>query len=155
MGVDREMQTTYMRAAGDTSRRKDPYRPSGCPFLSSNRGLRSRSSSGRLSLLPAPHGVVLELLLGDLAHLGFAYCSASRLSKRLSGDLDISCIRLSRQRFLREARAASAPNHRNVCTIHDVVESNDGELCIAMAHREGRTLKEVISDGPMSPKEAI
>jgi serine/threonine protein kinase len=40
----------------------------------------------------------------------------------------------ARQRFLREAQAASAAHHRNICTIHDIVQTDDGQIFIVMAH---------------------
>ncbi len=60
----------------------------------------------------------------------------------------------AKTRFVREARAASALDHPNIGTIHDIGEE-DGELFIAMALYEGETLRRRLEKGPFAVEEAL
>src|SRR5262249_42012392 len=54
----------------------------------------------------------------------------------------------SRQRFLREARLASALDHPNICTIYEIAEY-DKQYFIAMQYVPGKTLKKLIGSKPV------
>ncbi len=52
-------------------------------------------------------------------------------------------------RFLREAQTASALDHPNICTIHEVDETENGRPFLCMTYYEGQTLTECLKDGPL------
>ena len=63
------------------------------------------------------------------------------LPPHLSADPDANV------RFIREAKAASALDHTNICTIYDIGETDDEQLYIVMAYYQGQTLKYRLADG--------
>ncbi|GMQ79528.1 MAG: hypothetical protein BMS9Abin02_2126 [Anaerolineae bacterium] len=61
----------------------------------------------------------------------------------------------SKQRFIHEAKAASALEHTNICNIHEIDETDDGQIYIVMSSYEGETLKKKIERGPLKIDDAI
>src|SRR5262249_24627650 len=70
-----------------------------------------------------------------------------RLARHLVSD------ETAKARFIREARAASALDHPNIATVHEIGEA-EGELFIAMALYDGETLKQRLEKGRVGVKEA-
>ncbi len=58
-------------------------------------------------------------------------------------------------RFEQEARTASALDHPNVCTIHEIDETADGQVFICMAFYDGESLRSRLARGPLSIEETL
>ena len=59
------------------------------------------------------------------------------------------------RRFEVEARAVAALSHPNVCTIHEVIQSQDGRHCIVMEYIEGMTLRQRMAKDHIGVDEAL
>ena len=66
----------------------------------------------------------------------------------------LAADRTSVERFQREARAASALNHPNICTLFDIGEA-EGQPFLVMEHLEGATLHDRLGSGPLSMDEVL
>jgi eukaryotic-like serine/threonine-protein kinase len=58
-------------------------------------------------------------------------------------------------RFIREARAAAALDHPNICTVYEIEEAAEGQTFIAMAYLKGQSLKEMIRTAVIPIPEAV
>jgi serine/threonine protein kinase/Tfp pilus assembly protein PilF len=61
----------------------------------------------------------------------------------------------AKTRFVHEAQAASALQHNNICNVHDIDESPDGQMFIVMDCYEGGTLKQKIEQGSLKIDDAL
>ena len=113
-----------------------------------------------MSLVPGstigPYTITAELGHGGM---GVVYTARDpRLKRPVAIKLltpDLTRDDTAKQRFLQEAQAASALDHPNICTIHEINETEDGQLYLVMAYYEGETLKERIERGPLALDEAV
>jgi serine/threonine-protein kinase len=58
-------------------------------------------------------------------------------------------------RLIQEARTASILDHPNICTIHEISQTPEGQVFVAMAYYEGETLSQKLRRGPLPPPEAV
>ena len=67
----------------------------------------------------------------------------------------LSTDKEANERFMHEAKAASALNHPNICTIYDIGETEERRLYLAMEYIEGETLKAKVERGPNSDDHGV
>ena len=103
-----------------------------------------------------PYTITAELGHGGM---GVVYTAQDpRLKRQVAIKLltpDLTRDETAKQRFLQEAQAASALDHPNICNIHEINETDDGQLYLVMAYYEGETLKQRIERGTLALDEAI
>jgi serine/threonine protein kinase len=61
----------------------------------------------------------------------------------------------TRKRFIVEAQAASALDHPNICNIHEINETENGQLYICMGYYKGESLRQKIKKAPLSFEESF
>jgi len=61
----------------------------------------------------------------------------------------------AKRRLIQEATALSSLQHANICVIHDIDETDDGQVFITMEYLEGDTLRKVIDSGLLPPARAL
>lgn len=100
--------------------------------------------------------IVSQLGAGGMGEVYLA--EDSRLRRRVALKfLPVALIKDKRHlhRFEVEARAIAALSHPNVCTIHEVIQTEDGRHCIVMENVEGMALRERMTNGHMTLNEVL
>jgi serine/threonine-protein kinase len=129
--------------------------------MTEENGSRELRETRRVQV-PIPGTVVSHYeILGKIGEGGMGVVYRARDTKLgrnvalkfLPGDLTRD--REARGRFVQEARAASALDHPNICTIYEIGDSEDERMFIAMACYDGETLADRIARGPLPLSDAV
>jgi len=103
------------------------------------------------------HYKILEKLGGG--GMGVVYKAEDTRLKRIVAlkflPPDLTRDEAAKERFIHEAQAASALDHPNICNIHEIDETTDGQIFICMAYYEGETLKKKVNSNQLSVDSAI
>ncbi|MBF8296360.1 MAG: hypothetical protein HW389_2905 [Bacteroidetes bacterium] len=103
------------------------------------------------------HYHVLEKLGGG--GMGVVYKAEDIKLKRLVAlkflPPDLTSDPRSKERFAHEAQAASSLEHPNICTVHDIGDTDEGQTFIVMSYYDGETLKRKLSRGPLKVEQAL
>ena len=103
------------------------------------------------------HYAILERLSGG--GMGVVYKARdARLDRTIALKFLLPHLRLddaAERRFVVEAKAAASLDHPNICTIHEIGETDDGQLFIAMPLYDGESLGAKLDRGPLGVSEAV
>jgi eukaryotic-like serine/threonine-protein kinase len=103
------------------------------------------------------HYKILEKLGGG--GMGVVYKAEDTTLKRIVAlkflPAELTSDPQAKLRFLHEAQAASMIEHANICDVHDIGQTDEGETYIVMSYYEGETLKKKIARGPLKVEQAL
>ena len=121
-------------------------------------------TSSPMSSRPAewPGASVGHYLIGSRIGGGAQGVVYKATDSRLNRPVAIKCLfphlcddDCARERFLREARAASAVEHPNICVIHEIESRREGHMFIVMAYYDGQTLRQKLREGALSVEDSV
>ncbi len=147
------VQVPGVRGMGGAGRAEPEPAASSASSMSSDRQGGGAPSEG----MAVAHYRILELI--GVGSMGTVYRAEDTRLRRmvalkfLPGELALDPQ--AKARFFQEARAASALDHANICTIHEVGETGDGHLYIAMASYDGETVRQRLVPGRLPVAEAV
>jgi eukaryotic-like serine/threonine-protein kinase len=61
----------------------------------------------------------------------------------------------ARKHFRRDMKAIAALHHDNICAVHGIYQTTDGQWFIAMDYHEGETIRQLLSHGPLDPDQSL
>jgi len=139
------------------SRCAAPLAPDGEEFFKKTETLRPAKDALEVgSLFAGKYRIMKELGRGGM---GVVYEAEDIKLKRTVAlkflPMELTHDAQARERFIHEAQAASALDHPQICTIHEIGETESGQMYIAMACYRGESLKDKIKRGPLRVKDAI
>jgi eukaryotic-like serine/threonine-protein kinase len=127
-------------------------------------GLRDKAAGEAHAGFPSGLGTAESVryrILGPLGEggMGVVYRAADTRLGRTVAIKTIPAARTAtpraKERFLNEARAASALDHPNVCTVYEIEETGEGQIYLTMPCYDGETLKSRLERGPLPVAEAV